>query len=590
MRLLLTVLACLGTFGGVTQAQASEHSSPSLDLAQLAPPSTLVFVDLGGISPVLEEGLEHPLIEMLLDSELGEQLLSQSPLTPEDALALGQATLGRAVLPTLAGLTDGGVIFSLSIKRGKPTFLVAASGKEAAFTRSALEDGLRLVAKEFGVSEASILKPQGSMRGLDAWFLGDDFAICTSGNLLLISNDEGSLREAADRLVDGAGASLVDNAGFGEARHDASGTQPSLWSWVDVDALETQDTSATADLRALVESIPAHFIFGPALASIGAAKQTTAALTLGEAGIELVVEARGLGNGPAAMVLPTVGDAPELRVPVRAKDSARGLLYRDLAGLFLNRNELFTAKAQPQFAEATSGLALFFGGEDISDKVLPAISPWLEFVISDPIFTNGATPDIPLPAAAIVAQVDAASDVGNMLISAFQTAIGIMNIEGAQQMQPQLQLGLELVSGVNLTSAHYPKPVEGDGVDMRFNLEPACALVGDRFIVGTHRSLVADLVRKLTGEGGDGAKGQARVGSPGESIQLTGSAFARAIRANASALALNSSLEDGKELAVAQGEIEGVAMVGDLIERLTLQTRRPAEGRVRVSLKLELVR
>ncbi len=589
MRLLIAVLACLGTLGSVTPAQTTAGETPAPDLPRLVPASTVVFADFGGLSPVLEEGLEHPLIEMLVDSELGGLLLAQAPLTPADALALGQATIGRPVLPTLAGLTEGGVVFSLSIKRGKPTYLVIARGKEAAFTRGVLEDGLRLLAKQFGVSEEAILKPQGNMRGLDAWFLGDDLAVCNSGNLLLLSNDEGSLREAADRLVDGSGASLMDNAGFLDARVAATGTAPSLWSWVDVDALEAQDKSATADLRAMVESIPAHFLFGPVLASIGAAKQTTAALTLGETGIELVVEARGLEDAPSTVVLPPVEAAPQPRVPLDAEDSAHGLLYRDLAGLFQNRNELFSAESQPQFAETTSGLALFFGGEDVSDKVLPAISPWLEFIISDPIFADGATPDIPLPGAAIVAQIDGASDVGNMLISAFQTVIGIINIEGAQQMQPQLRLGLELVSGVTVTSAHYPKPPAGDGVDMRFNLEPACALVGDRFVVGTHRSLVADIVRKLTGEDGDGAESMARSSSPGEYLQVAGSAFAKAIRANAPALALNSSLEEGKELSVAEGEIEGIALVGDLIERLTFQTRRQAEGLVRLSLKLELV-
>ena len=570
------------------------------DLAQLLPASTLVFVDLGGLAPILAAGLEHPLVATLLDSPFGQALQKQAPMDPTEALAWGDAFFGRPVLATLAQMTEAGFSFGFGLKRGQPTYLVAARGNDEGVTRDALERVLTLIAEENGTPPAALVQPMGEVRGFDTWFLGEDLCLATRSGLVLASNDEGTLRDAIDRWVDGTGANLTARDTFRRARRGASSESKEaavLWSWVDIDALEALDPSATDELRELTRSPAAQFLFGPAIAAIGAARQTTAALRLGDDSIELTLAAVGLGGKTATMVLPPAADrvlgrddkgiaADVLAGPLGS--AARGYLYRDIEGLFTHRVELFPPTVLPQFAEATAGLALFFGGADISDEILPALSPWLELFVDELEFSAGTVPDLPLPGAALVAQVANASEVGPLLVGAFQTAIGIANVEGAQQMRPQLVMGLELVEGVTVTSAHYPPPAAGDGVDLRYNLEPACALVGERFIVGTHRDLVADLVRALSLMNEAPRHASALRRPDLEQLRIAGPVLARVLRANAEALALNAFLEEGKELTVARTEIETLALAGDLVRGITLETARPSLDRVHIALTLEL--
>src|SRR5262249_18584238 len=158
-----------------------------------------------------------------------------------------------------------------------------------------------------------------------------------------------------------------------------------------------------------------------------------------------------------------------------------------------HRVDLFPADELPGFAKASSQLALFFGGRDFSEAILPHVSPWMTVVARPVEFDAKAKPEIPLPAAAVVLHVDQPDELGPVLVSAFQTAIGLINVDRAQKGLDALMLQLELVDDVQVTSAHFLAPHAGDGVDLRYNLAPACAMVGSALVVGTHSALVSQI-------------------------------------------------------------------------------------------------
>ena len=149
---------------------------------------------------------------------------------------------------------------------------------------------------------------------------------------------------------------------------------------------------------------------------------------------------------------------------------ASALLYRDFAGLLQNRVELFPAEALPSMAELMTNFALFFGGRDLGDEVLPGLSPWVRIVARPVEFDPGREPELPLPAAVAVARLQDATVDGERFVTAFQTLIGIINVEQAQQAQPMLQLRLGREGAVDVTSARFHTPGPEEGVDMRYNL------------------------------------------------------------------------------------------------------------------------
>ena len=130
------------------------------------------------------------------------------------------------------------------------------------------------------------------------------------------------------------------------------------------------------------------------------------------------------------------------------------MVRRDLATLFRERTELFPPQTLPRLSEALSNLALFFEGEDVTESVLPDLSPWMSVVLRDPVFETGRVPEQPLPAAALLATLKDAKRLGPQLTGAFTTAVGLSRLEAAQQMAPSLTLDLQLVEGVTVTSAY----------------------------------------------------------------------------------------------------------------------------------------
>ena len=250
--------------------------------------------------------------------------------------------------------------------------------------------------------------------------------------------------------------------------------------------------------------------------------------------------------------------------------------YRDLAAVFRERVELFPPQTLPAFAEAVSNLTLFAGGLDLEEQILPGLSPWVRLVVRPVPFDPGAEPELPLPAAAAIVELTD-PQLGPVLVGAFQTAIGLVNVDRAQKSEDGMLLGLSLEGEVQITSARFHPPLPGDGVDVRYNLEPACAVVGRHFILGTHRALVAEL-----------AEGQPDWKEA--DLRVLGPAVSRVIAANFEALVVQNMLDHGNTRERAEGNVRFLQTALALVRELTIEVAHPAGDRVDVVLRADLVR
>jgi len=176
-----------------------------------------------------------------------------------------------------------------------------------------------------------------------------------------------------------------------------------------------------------------------------------------------------------------------------------------------------------------------------------------------------------------VAQLEDADVRGPEIEAAFQSVISIINIDQAQKSGTMMQLRMQMEDDVMITTARYLEPGPEDGIDMRYNLEPSCAVAGGHLILGTHTDLVRAVIRQLKSASTDTAAPRAGT----ESLRLAGAPLARAVRDNFETLVMNKVLEDGVERKEAEDEIGGLRLLLSTIERAELSVDYPVAGSVR---------
>ncbi len=570
----LPLVALLGPFPTPLEAER--------DVATLFPAYTLAYVEAPGLAPLAARGLEHPLVRAVLDSELGRAALAQSEKTPEELLAVGAAELGRDPLAALASLTRQGVALGLAPKRGGVAWCLVALGDDAALVDELLARASAAVERDHGVA-GLFDEPQRTLHGADLWTV-EDVVLAHRGALVALASDERYLDGVLALAAGTQARSLAERESFAGARARRS-SGATAWAFVDRARSGTLARAAGgagpfAALGALESRPKVQYLLGPGIAALGGADTYAAELRVTGGGIAL--ELAGDGASAASPVQPS-GTPATLALPAPSDDDvATALLYRDFAGLHAHRAELFEPEIAPRIAQKTSELALLFGGSDVGEELLPRLSPWMRLVARRVPFDAAAEPDVALPAVALLVDVDEPERTGSELERAFQTAIGIANVQRAQDGEPALLLDLELVGGLRMTSARLPEPMAGEGVDIAYNLRPACALVGRTFVIGTHDALVRSLVREL-------AAGAAVTRAPGaEHVELAGPGLARYVARNLELLTMQKVLEEGLTPEEARAEIEGLRMLLALVGTARIELRYAAEERIELSVALEL--
>lgn len=580
--LLLPAALRFSTLPGAPNAPATIGAplAPDRALASIFPERTLMLVEAPGLAPLLERGLDDPFVARVLAGEVDQLLRARTGSSAKELLARADAAAGQPLLPALAALASRGAAFGLGFAGDHVTWTLALHGDDPAEVRALLDAAFKRLAQRFGVAGA-FDEPHLRLAGADAWRVGDELVVAVQGSLLALGNDEATLTDVLKLAADPGAAGLTARKSYGEAQLPGKAA-PLLSAFVDLERLELLASlggdTGMAELRAWPRMPAVQLLFGPAVAALGTARALGVRLDLSGERLDLAVAAAGVAPpGP----LETDGAHPLPPAPrPHAGDVSRALVYRDLAGAFAHRAELFPPDAIAAFGKAEGDLALFFGGADLVKDVLAHISPWMRVVVRRAEFEAGSAPENPLPAAALVVALDDPETLGPRLTSAFQTLISILNVERAQQGHTAFLLGLESIGKCTLTTARLPRPGPEDGVDISYNLAPACAWVGGAFIVSTHFDLARELAAELQGEAASSS--EAKV----EGLHLAGPAAARFVLENEETLALRNSLEKGQTLEAARADIDTLRALLTALGDVEVEVRRPSAERVEVAVSL----
>jgi hypothetical protein len=530
------------------------------------PTRCLVYAESESLESWLTEGLAHPLVRRLLASTPGQTLLAKATMTPAQALERADAWLGSPALACAAELVNGGLAFGFDPSTKKS--LLLTRGRDAATVAARLTHLFDAIERQFGWPGA-LDRPQRSWSGADVWSLGEA-VVARRDALLVFANDAELAQEALELAADAEGRGLLTDVRFAAA-HATRERNALVWTWLALEELEPFGDQGFRDLRAAEKAPALQGVFGAELAALASAPAMSASLRLDEAGLALALQ----GIEAQRVAALSSGARPaEVPAELTSTSGAEALLYRDYAAFFRERATLFSPEALPGFAETITNAALFFEGQDLGEDVLPHLSPWLRVVARELDFPAERRPEIPLPGAAIVAVLDT-PEAGAQWQAAFQTVVALANVDQAQKGQRGMRLALGREGEIELSIARFATPRTGEGVDIRYNLEPCLAVVGRHLVIASHEELARKLVRELEGrDPGSAAR---------EVLRIEAAAVLAALRANHGTLVAKKQIEEGLERPAADAELALLEQTIACFDQLEFELD-PARTRLSVEL------
>ncbi|HEY2827088.1 MAG TPA: hypothetical protein VGJ04_05755 [Pirellulales bacterium] len=231
---------------------------------------------------------------------------------------------------------------------------------------------------------------------------------------------------------------------------------------------------------------------------------------------------------------------------------------------------MLNEQTNEELAKADSSLSTLFSGKDFGEDILGAFQPEGQIVVARQEFAQDKPmPAIKLPAFALVAEMKDPAKMQPELRRIFQSLIGFLNIVGAMNGQPQLELDMEKTdAGQFVTSSYLPEAKAKDslGLKINYNFSPSIAFAGSRFVVASTKAMAHTLAT---------AKGPDRsAGDGGQIVNTDGvlhfDALKESLRDNRAQLVAQNMLTEGHSKEEAEKRIDLLLELVGYIDQLTL--------------------
>jgi hypothetical protein len=464
--------------------------------AELLPPSTVVFAEIRQPEKLLNTVYDHQLARRIeaLD-QVRSALAKKEYLDLKAGVAIVELQMGVPWRKIVGQATGGGLVIALDAKTQGVVVLARATDKT---TQSKLIETLvnlaKLDAKNKGNPEPI---KTAEYRGIKA-YAADQSKFAVVEDWLVMTNKDELGRQIVDRLLDEPKESLAGDAQFAKA-HRAVSDSTTAWGYVNTTAL--RDAGLAKELfGGKAENPLIEFLAGGILSTLQKTPYVALSLDVNDRQLRLSATAphdrawagdtREYFFGPQG-----VGVAPSRLLGEETIACLSG--YRDASAMWLRAGDLFDEKTNEELAKAESGLSTLFSGKDIGEDILGAFRPAGQIVVVRQIFPEGQpAPAIKLPAFALVAELKDPAKMQPELRRTFQSLIGFLNIVGAMNGQPQLDLDMEKSDAMQLVTATYvadPNSKDPAGLKINYNFSPSIAFAGSRFVVASTTGLAKTL-------------------------------------------------------------------------------------------------
>ncbi|MBN1360387.1 MAG: DUF3352 domain-containing protein [Sedimentisphaerales bacterium] len=425
--------------------------------------------------------------------------------------------------------------------------------------------------------------------GATIWSFDGNEAHALLGNRLVFANSRESLQMALDLREQGKDESLAANGAF-QAAVRAAGRDAVGTAFVNVKTL-----AGLPQVSRLLNGQGSNPLAALAFAGIVESLRSSTWLAL-----DLQVEKEGLAlraltdgkntgaTSPAAFALPqnsSAGAWPGIVVPGRI---AALSLYRDLHRFYAAKDDLFP--------ERTSGLiffenmmGIFFSGRDLTSEVLAEAEPEIRIVVAEQRYDPAVgTPQVKLPAFAVVLRMRHPQQFKPVMEEAWQKAVGLINFTRGQKALPGLIIDRPVHAGTTFTVGYFSTIDVEDKtkLDQRFNFRPTLAMPGDYLILGSTDTLTRDLIEAL---GREGEQTIAPLAGTDSLVEIEGAHLASILQDNREGIIRDDMLKKGRSHAEAQANADTLLAVVRLLDqvRLSIGTHEGlTEARLRIKLDL----
>ncbi len=562
-------------------AAASDINDDQKKLEKPAAADPLVFVVVPHPEPLIDR-LTDPRFLSYLNLSTGYQAYQKSKNAAElrAVLNLVATELGSTWDQALRDLTGGGIVANVELDPGQPPRIcLAVVARKPELLDKANQVFLNLVRQDAKNKGNADPVQTSQHAGVVVHALGGQSGVAYAivAGKLLVSNSVKNLESLIDRT-----AVLQKNVGDPsdptQGLLSAFGDRP---EWIAARKRQGPHTMAWgfANLGRLRQLDPARFspskrpdtgvivLFGSWYEAVVKAPHVTAAVrwSLAELGasIELPVPSGGRAQSLKGFVPESGRGAAFLIQPPGTVASLS--LWRDWSTIWEAKTDLFAPEAVQGFAQLDTFAGQFFGAREFGPDVLGAFEPHWRLVVARQDYESlKSQPDLKLPAFALVTELkEPDSDFAQRLKVAFQTFVGLSNVDAVQKKGPPLELGTENVEGITLATAQYmttrTTAPGGETPNPRFNFSPSAAQVGKYFILSSSAQLARALIKDLKGNGGDKKAGA----GPHETVvvEASGIEFARLLELNRSRLAMRVMLDRGETKENAESQVElGLAL------------------------------
>ncbi len=493
--------------------------------------------------------------------------------------------LGRTREKVLRDLTGGGGVFAIEAAVGrKPRVVLVVTPLDPATLRNAsaaLVEGLAgQAAAPNGKSDPWKPVEYRNVRG----YAREGGAYVILKDRLVIADGVETARSVIDRALDGPDGSVAENADWKVNRAGLE-ADALIWGLARMDRLRDLDPKRYGGANETLPKPQLNLLFGGWIGAVRKAPWVAGSVTwTGDrlaVGFTLPVGKGGRGEAFRGFFPPKGSGAPSvLSLPGTVASLS---LWRDLSAVWEARADLFRPEDVQNLNKLDTFAGQFFGGRDFGTGVLGALADdWRLVVALQDEKSLNPVPDVKLPAFALVVELKPDDpEFAQRLKVAFQTFIGLANLNTTQSKAPPLELGSETFEGVTISTARFmpAKPARGDEgeaparkapVHTRHNFSPSAIQVGDHFVLSSSVGLARDLVKALKspGAGGDDTL----------VAEADGGMLARLVDQNRPRLVMQNMLEKGHDKEQAEGEVAFFSSLLRYFGRARLSVRDGVEN------------
>lgn len=551
--------------------------------ADLLPASVVAYAEVPRLGDVIKVVMEHPLRQSIQSMPVVQLTLESDGAKPlRDGMAAFEGSMGRPWNEAIAVLTDGGIHVAFDASTEGAALLIKSSDRDQLERfRNATLAIIQLAQGDFGIVDQAVY------RGFTAYAVGNNLKMALVDHWFIVTNKSELGKSIIDRYLDGGKDSLANSENFKTIARSAG--DASLKAFFDLQTLRQAGVAPKA-YSGKTDNIAAEALLGGIVSNLQHAPSALAVLDLerSTAKLSLATEHKVQWGQGREYFFGENGDAsapPLLDVPERLLAIST---YRDLSQMWLRAPDLMSDKANEELAKADTGLTTFFSGRDFGEDILGSLQPGIQLLVQRQSFDPELPqPAIKLPSFAMQFRMRTPEVTTKEFRRVFQNVIGFINVVGAMQGQPQLDLGFEQSDSATLITATYIPPRDEQDVAaaaINYNFSPTIAFAGDRMVISS-TSQLAQTISAMNDES------ESKADHPNTHAVIQFDALAATLSDNRSQLVAQNMLEKGHGPDQAEAEIgmlfdvlemfENVSMDLDVVEeqlKLSLQVKVKSES------------